>query len=281
MGTIDLHNHSAFSDGTDTPTELVKLAQSLGLEAVAVTDHDSVEGVDEALAAGWENGVEVVPGIEVSSDYRDNNIHILGYYIDHKDPSMRPVLDWVCQERYERNFLVCRKFQADGIDITMEELERTYPDAILGRPHMAELLMRKGYTSSVKEGFEKYVGKGCPYYMPKLRIPMRRAVEVILNAGGVPVLAHPLQYDYPENEVIEMIEYAKSCGIRGIEAYYSEHSPEDQAWVLKMAERYSLAVTGGSDYHGTRKTHIRMGTGMGDLAVPAEILPELKRIANR
>lgn len=278
MAYIDLHNHSTASDGTDSPREIIEKARTLGLAAAAITDHDTVAGVEEALLAGKELGVEVVPGIEVSSNYRDNNVHILGYYIDIHAEALRPVLDWVQIEREKRNEKITAMFLADGFDLSLEELRQTYPGAVIGRPHMAELLMRKGYTSSVKEGFEKYLGEGRPYYLPKERISIAQAVETIAAAGGVPVLAHPLQYHYPRREVIEMIETAKALGIRALEAYYSEHSPEEQNDLLRLADHYGLGVTGGSDCHGTRKTHIRMGTGTGHLAVPESVLAGLKRL---
>lgn len=177
MGEIDLHIHTTASDGTDTPAQAVEKAAALGLRAISVTDHDSVSGVAEAMAAGERLGVEVVPGIEVSSDYRDNNVHILGYFIDTAAPALRPVLEWVKNERDERNRKIVSMFAADGFDISMEILEELYPDSVLGRPHMAEYLMNKGYTSSVKEGFDRYLGTGKPYYLPKRRISIEKAVD--------------------------------------------------------------------------------------------------------
>lgn len=276
MDRIDLHIHTTASDGTDSPAAVVEKAAALGLRAIGITDHDSVAAVEEAQAAGARLGVEVIPGIEVSSDYRDNNVHILGYFIDIHAPALRPVLDWVRNERDERNRKMVDMFAADGFDISMEILEKIYPDSVLGRPHIAEYLMGKGYTASVKEGFDRYLAEGKPYYLPKRRISIARAVEVIQEAGGVPVLAHPLQYRYPEQETVEMIEYARSLGIQALECYYSEHTPAQQAWMLARAEKYGLGVSGGSDYHGTRKVHIAMGRGTGNLEVPYSVLEGLK-----
>lgn len=278
MSCIDLHIHTAASDGTDTPRAALEKAASLGLAAVSITDHDSVSGVPEAMRAGAELGVEVVPGIEVSSDYRDNNVHILGYFIDPAAAQLRPVLDWVKTERDERNEKIAAMFARDGFDISIAQLREEYPDSVLGRPHFCEHLMRKGYISSVKEGFEKYLGEGKPYYLPKRRISIAKAVETIVAAGGVPVLAHPMQYHYPEPELIELIETAKALGVRALEAYYSEFSAEQTAWLLRAAEKYGMGVSGGSDYHGTRKTHISMGTGCGNLAIPYSVLEELKKL---
>ncbi len=281
MRRIDLHLHTTASDGTDTPAETVEKAAALGLAAVALADHDTVSGVAEARRAGERLGVEVVPGIEVSSDYRDNNIHVLGYFLDPESPALQPVLDWVRIERIARNEYVVNRMADDGIDISVEELRREYPDAVLGRPHMAELLMKKGYVSSVKEGFERYLGEGSKYYLPKRRISLARAIETIRAAGGVPVLAHPLQYGYPLGEVTEMIEYAVSLGVRALECFYSEHSPEQERWLLAQAERYALGVSGGSDWHGSRKPWIQMGRGMDNLEIPYRVLEELRALAGK
>lgn len=278
MDRIDLHIHTTASDGTDSPAAVVEQAASLGLSAVAVTDHDTVAGVPEATAAGERLGVEVVPGIEVSSDYRDNNVHVLGYFIDVGSPALRPVLDWVTVERRERNERLCALLAEAGFDIDIDALRSAYPDAVLGRPHIAEFLMRKGYFASVAEGFDKYLDVGRPFYMPKRLIPMAKAVETVIAAGGIPVLAHPLQYKYPLREVEEMIDYAVSLGVRALECYYSEHTPAQQTWLLSQVERRGLGVSGGSDYHGSRKSWIAMGSGMGELCVPASVLTDLKAL---
>ena len=277
MDTIDLHIHSTASDGTDAPAVILEKCAALGLRAVSITDHDTVAGVREAMEAGQRLGVEVIPGIEVSSDYRDNNVHILGYFIDTDSPALRPVLNWVRKEREERNRKILARFAADGYDISLEQLRREYPNAVLGRPHMAEHLMRKGYVRSVREAFDRLLGEGMPYYLPKRRISIARAVEVILAAGGVPVLAHPFQYRYPLDEVEDMIDDAQRLGIQGMECYYSLHVPEEQTWLLDQARRRGLCVSGGSDYHGTRKPHISLGTGTGLMRVPYENLEELKK----
>ncbi len=275
---IDLHIHTTASDGTDLPAEAVRKAAALGLAAMSVTDHDTVDGVGPALAAGKELGIEVVPGIEVSSDYRDNNVHILGYFIDPAAKALEEVILWVQREREIRNRRIVKMFQDDGFDLSLEELEANYPHAVLGRPHMAEMLTRKGYVSSIKEAFDLYLGEDRPYFLPKQRISIARAVEVILASGGVPVLAHPFQYHYPLREVEEMIEYTRSLGIRAIECYYSLHSPEEQAWLLGRAEALGLGVSGGSDYHGTRKPHIAIGSGTGWMEVPYSVLEGLRAL---
>lgn len=276
---IDLHLHTTASDGTDTPAQAVARARELGLAAVAITDHDSVTGIDEALRAGEKLGVEVIPGIEVSADYRGNKAHIVGLFIDHTREDLRPAVEWSVFERAQRNEKIVGAMAADGFDISLEILNELYPDSMLGRPHMAEYLMKKGYVSSVKEAFDRYLGEGCPYYRNKERIPMERAAAAIRASGGIAVVAHPLQYSYPEEELICFLQSARDCGCLALEAYYSEHSPEEQDMLLTMAPGFGLGVSGGSDYHGSRKPHIEMGSGIGGgLAVPYSVLEALKAL---
>ena len=278
---IDLHIHTTASDGTDTPRQVVRLAAQLGLRAIAITDHDSVAGVEPALAVGAELGVEVIPGIEISSDYKQNHAHILGYFIDPASPALRPALDWAVNERNERNEKIVAAMAADGFDISIEILAQENPGAVLGRPHMAERLMKIGAVTSIKEAFDRYLGEGGRYYLPRRRMPMAQAMEVICAAGGLPVLAHPMQYGYDPAEREAFIRAGVEAGCAGLEAYYSEHSPQEQAQLLETAARYGLAVSGGSDYHGSRKPHIAMGSGInGTLAVPYSALESLKARKN-
>ncbi|MCD8087654.1 MAG: PHP domain-containing protein [Oscillospiraceae bacterium] len=276
-GQIDLHIHTTASDGTDAPQAVVELAHTLGLRAIAVTDHDSVAGIAEAQAAGDALGVEVIAGIEISADYRGNRAHILGYFIDPASPALAPAVNWAVNEREARNVKIVGAMEADGFDISLEALRQAYPGAVLGRPHMAEWLMKKGYVSSIKEAFDRYLGDGMPYYRPRERMPMAQAMEVIAQAGGVPVLAHPFQYGYDEAERVAFIQAAIKSGCQGLEAYYSEHSPDQRQWLLDAAAEYGLKVSGGSDYHGSHKPHIQMGSGIqGSLAVPYEVLERLR-----
>lgn len=283
MKTIDLHVHTTASDGTVTPEGVVEEAAAPGPGGGRHHGPRQHRRVDRALEAGRRLGVEVVPGIEVSSDYRDNNVHILGYFIRAGDPALRPVLEWVTREREERNRRIVGMLAGDGFDISMDQLEGEYPGAVLGRPHMAEHLMLRGYVATVKEAFDRYLGTGRPYYLPRRRISMEQAVEVIRRAGGLAVLAHPYQYGYPDPEREELLETARRLGIQALEAYYSLHTPGQQAALLERAAAWGLGVSGGSDYHGSRKPSIRLGTGQGGLAVPLRALEDLKSLwkANR
>lgn len=276
---IDLHIHTTASDGTDSPAQAVAKAGALGLAAIAVTDHDSVGGVAEAQEAGQALGVEVVAGIEISADYRGNKAHILGYFIDPAARALRPALDWAVNERADRNREIVGAMAADGFDISLAALDAAYPGSVLGRPHMAEYLMKKGYVATVKEAFDRYLGEGRPYYRPKKRMAMERAAALIGEAGGVAVLAHPLQYGYTGEELEAFIAAAQKAGCLALEAYYAEHSPQQQAFLLETAARYGMGVSGGSDYHGSRKPHIRMGSGIGGgLRVPYAVLEGLKAL---
>ena len=274
---VDLHIHTNASDGSERPADAVRQAREIGLAAIAITDHDTVSGVEEAMEAGAALGVEVVPGIEISADYCGNQAHILGLFIDPKSPALRPALDWAVNEREERNRRMVAAMAADGFDISIEELTANNPDSVLGRPHMAEHLMNKGYVSSVQEAFERYLGDDCPYYLPKRRIPLDVTAQLIREAGGLAIVAHPFQYGYSEPELHDYINAARTAGCTGIEAYYSEHSYYQRDYILAAAHQYGLLVSGGSDWHGTRKPHVRMGSGIGGrLSVPYKVLADLK-----
>lgn len=278
---VDLHIHTAASDGTDAPARAVEKAGALGLAAIAVTDHDSVSGLAEAEAAGAALGVEVIPGIEISTDFRGREIHIVGLFIDPASPALTPVLNWAVDEREARNEKIVAALAADGFPVSMEALRAANPGSVLGRPHIAEALVKGGRAASVQEAFDKYLGRGRPYYRERELMPMGRAIAIAAGAGGVPVLAHPLQYGYDEAGREELIASARDMGCRALEAYYSEHSPAQQAMLLQTARRYGLAVSGGSDYHGTRKPHIQMGSGIENgLFVPYSVLEGLKALVS-
>lgn len=256
--------HTTASDGSNPPREVIRLAHEAGLQAVAITDHDNVNGVQEAMEAGKQYGVEVLPGIELSADYRGIELHILGYLIDPEAESLSDLLDIALINREERNRKIVEKLRAEGIEITMEELRKRHPGTVLGRPHMGLLMMEKGYVDSVKQSFREYMGKGAKCYVPKTCMPLEQAVERILSAGGVPVLAHPFQYELPEPELRELIELLKRLGCAGMECIYARYSEEQRQYLLHLAEEYDLIATAGSDFHGTPKPDILVGDIRGD-----------------
>ena len=271
MPRIDLHTHTTASDGTLTPAEAVVHARLRGLSAVAITDHDTPAGIPEALEAGLACGVEVIPGIEVSVDYKGRGVHILGYFIDPAAPSLRHLLQWVVAERRRRNEEICAAMRADGIDITLHDLGGDDPESVIGRPHFAAALVERGYASDLNDAFRRFMNRGEIYYRKRSYIPLRQGLRVIRDAGGKPVMAHPLQYRLDESELLELIETLRAGGIVGMECLYSQYDADQTDYLKGLAARYGLCVTGGSDFHGTRKP-IEMGVP----DVPYELLDALK-----
>ena len=271
MKRIDLHVHTTASDGTMSPAEAVAHARLLGIDAIAVTDHDTPFGIPEALDAGSALGVEVVPGIEVSVDWFGRGVHVLGYFIDPAAPSLRHLLNWVVAERRRRNEAMAAAMRADGIGVTVDELVKSSPDSVIGRPHFAAALVKLGYADDVNDAFRRYLNRGQRYYRQRTYIPLRQAMDVILDAGGKPVMAHPLQYKLPEDELLTLVGTLRDAGAVGMECLYSQYEPGQSEYLMGLAANFGLAVTGGSDFHGSRKP-IEMGTP----AVPYELLERLK-----
>lgn len=275
---IDLHVHTTASDGTMTPRDLVLYAASKGLKAVAVTDHDTVGGVAEALEAGKEAGLKVVPGVEISVDY-PGEMHILGYFIDYKDPRLTEGLDRLRQFRENRNPLIVEKLRELGFDITMQEVINAAGGNIVGRPHFAAVMVRKGHVKDTKEAFENYLAAGKPAYVKKDRLTPREGIELITGAGGVPVLAHPKYLRFEEGrDLVNLIGELKELGLRGLEVYYSEHSTDETERFHRLAVVNDLIITGGTDFHGTNKADIEIGIGRGNLAVSYDLLDQFKKL---
>ena len=277
MDIIDLHAHTTASDGSLHPGELVQLAKDIGLLALAVTDHDTLEGVPEALEYGKALGLEVVQGVEISAEFKPGTMHVLGYDIDVQNHVIDGKLKALQEGRRTRNPKIISKLREMDIDITMDEVTEVAGGGQIGRPHFAQVLLRKGYVESVQEAFDLYLAKGGPAYLDKFRFFPREAIEVILEAGGLPVLAHPfsLKLDHTtelESLIAELVEY----GLVGLEVYYSKHTPEMTDYYLGLAERFGLAPTGGSDFHGISKSEIQLGKGLGNLAVPYRLLTGLR-----
>ena len=277
MKTIDLHVHTTASDGTCRPAEIVRLAAEAELAAVAITDHDTAEGYTEAAAAARGAGLELVPGIEISTRFF-GAVHILGYYIDPLSPQLRPVLDWVVQDRDERNRKMAELMAADGLPVDYEQMHARF-GAVVGRPHFAQLLVELGLADSIQDAFDRYVEKGRKYYVGRHFLSIERSIEIIHLAGGVPVLAHPFQYKLDDARLRELIEHCLESGLRGMECRYTGYDEEQVAYLLALAEEYGLLPTGGSDFHGANKPHIRLGRGLGALTVPYEYLAKLKEEA--
>lgn len=276
MQAIDLHVHSKHSDGTCTTRELVDLALYKGLKAIALTDHDTVAGLEEITAYAKDKDIEIVPGIELSTEYCGRDIHILGLYINPYNPRFREHLITFQESRIMRNRKMCENLAEQGIDITYEDLMDTFKGAVVTRAHYARFLLDKGYVKSMKEAFERYVGDHCKAFVPREKITPSQAVSLILEAGGIPVLAHPILYRMSDANLDKLVATLKEAGLMGIEAVYSTYAPSEERYVKRLAAKYDLLLTGGSDFHGSNKKDVDLGNGRGRLFVPEELLDKLK-----
>ena len=273
---VDLHCHSTCSDGTLTPKELVELAVSKGLGAIALTDHDSVNGIPEALAAARGTGLEVIPGIEFSTEYQGKDVHIVGLYYDYNDPLFQEKVKEFTDERERRNRKMCALMCADGIDIPYEKLTAAFPGAVITRANFARYLLDHNVVSSLKEAFENYVGDDCRYFIPREKISPEKAIAFTRQFHGFPVLAHPFQYNLGKEGLNVLVSRLTAAGLLGIEAYYNNHTPEMTQEIKDLADKYGLLLSGGSDFHGSNKPGLELGTGYGHLFVPGELLTKIK-----
>ncbi len=245
MQKADLHTHTTASDGLMSPQEVVRWASIKRLKAVGITDHDTVNGILPAIEASENYNVEVVPGIELSTLYEKEEIHILGYYIDYKAEWFLDTLKKIQNSRFERAERIVGKLQGLGVDITLEQVKDIAEDGAIGRPHIARAMINKGYITNIKDAFRGYIGKGGPAYVDRYKLECAEAVDMIRKLGGVSVLAHP--------GLIKSKEYIGKLldlGIDGIEAYHSKHDEETIRYALAIAQSRKLLITGGSDCHG-------------------------------
>ena len=318
---IDLHVHSTCSDGTFTPEELVDYAIQKGLTAFALTDHDTVNGLERAiryaeelrqaqaaspvgfsrnnaddrfpvsfsrndaaarLPVSSQSGAaalqvpEVIPGIELSTEYQGKDIHMVGLFIDYRQPEFAHYLEDFIRSREHRNEKMCALLREHGVDITYEALLSEFPGAVITRAHFARYLLSHGYIQSMKEAFDRYVGDHCPCFVPREKVTPAQAVELILGAGGVPVLAHPILYHMSDDRLDTLVAELKKIGLVGIEAIYSTYNTAEERQIRGLASKYDLKISGGSDFHGANKPKIDLGTGWGKLYVPDEVLENLR-----
>lgn len=261
MNFIDLHTHSTASDGSFTPREVVRLAREGGLRAMALTDHDTIDGLAEAMAAGEEYGVEVIPGVEISAYFPGGNMHILGLFIEYTDGLLDQRLAVLKQARADRNPQIVAKLNSLGIPITMEQVERLSGGGQVGRPHIARALLEGGYIRSFSEAFDKFLGNHGPAYVEKFRFPPKEAIAMIREAGGIPALSHPFTLELGSAYALKnLLMELKDLGLAGIEVFYSDHTQEQVALYLKMARELGLLITGGSDFHGQNKPEVTLGS---------------------
>ena len=274
--SIDLHIHSTTSDGTMNPSELVLYAHKKGLKAIAITDHDTIEGIEQALAAGGRVGMEVIPGIELSVKYGIHNVHLLGYLFDYRHKELHVALEQLQAGRMERNKKILAKLGRLGCPLHLHELEESAGSGQTGRPHIARLMVEKGYVQSMDEAFVKYLGQEGLAYTSRFIYQVEEAIDLIQQAGGIAVLAHPLQLDKSVDDLDHAVRQLCTMGLDGIEVYYPSHSRSFRKRLIALAEKYGLLMTGGSDYHGS----IRPGTSLAggkNVSVPAKLLVDMKQ----
>lgn len=275
-GYVDLHCHSTASDGTLPPAEVIALAVRNGVSALALTDHDTVGGIAEASQAAGNSVIEFLPGIEISCDVpRPATMHLLGYGVDPESPVLLDLTRRLIDGRNDRNPRIIRKLNELGVNISMEELEAQANGGVIGRPHIAAILMRKGYVSSIRQAFDNYLAPGGAAYFDKERISPRDAIEMVQQSGGVAVLAHPSQLRTENDAQLERtIKDLADLGLAGIEVIHSDNDAAMVEKYSKLAQRYDLLKTGGSDFHGTNKKDITLGTANGR-RIPREFFDAL------
>ncbi|MEN8253927.1 MAG: PHP domain-containing protein [Verrucomicrobiota bacterium] len=274
---IDLHTHSIYSDGTNTPAELVAMAERHGLKALALTDHDTVAGIPELLAAAENSSVKAVPGIELSAEWERGAMHVLGYFIDHANPALLERIERLRKGRDERNVEILKKLNRLGYRLLWEDVERQAgKEGVVGRPHIAAALVERGHMKSKKAVFELLLAKGRPGYVDRERFSAEKCIDFIRQAGGIAVLAHPATIHLPDGQLRTLVGGLKEHGLGGIEAYYAEHRPENIRKFAGWAEELDLVCTGGTDYHGMNTPDLKLGRGFGQLRVPDEAVARLE-----
>jgi predicted metal-dependent phosphoesterase TrpH len=265
----DLHVHTSVSDGKYTPEEIVKKAASRGLKYLAICDHDTVDGVAAAIEAAKKYpGLTIIPGVEMSTLAVGSEVHMLGYFIDYHNPAFRKLLAELSDSRIGRAQAMVAKLNEMGINVEWSRVQELAGDGTIGRPHIANAMLEKGYVSTFKEAFDKYIAQGGPAYVERSKITPAEAVGIIRKAGGLPVLAHPFTVNEPE----ALIKELKEAGLAGIEVYYNNYSPDERKTLAKLAAKYELIAAGGSDYHGIDEA---VETLIGESETPIEAVEAL------
>lgn len=277
MGFVDLHVHSNASDGTFSPSQVVELAKNAGLDAFALTDHDTTAGVPEALEKGRDLNIEAIPGIEVSSSFDGTEIHILGLFVNSDDPVLAAMLEKMRISRDRRNEKMLENLAADGISFTKEEICGDNPDTIITRAHIAHALVAKGICSGMDQAFKKYLQYGDRYCPQKEHLSPEEVVKTLISNGAFVALAHPFQYKFGDKKTEELIAHMADLGMKGLEVYHSSNNKLESMKLQEMAVRHHLLPTGGSDFHGGNKPDISIGTGRGGLRVSSLLLEDIKR----
>lgn len=272
MQNIDLHIHTIYSDGTCSPKEVIYRAEELGLAAISITDHDSVDGLEEALGMSKKVKVEIVPGIEMSADVGEDEVHLLAYYLDCKNRDFLSRLNEFQAARVKRNQKLIRRLEELGMEIDHRELKGLATKGVISRLHIARLMVKKGYVPSIGVAFEEWLNPGRPAHVKKMDISPFQIICLILKAGGVPVFAHPY-LSARDDLILDLVK----AGLKGIEVYHSAHNHQISEHYRKIAQRYHLLITGGSDCHGEAKGRMLIGT----VKVPISLLKDLKAAARK
>lgn len=277
---IDLHAHTTESDGSFTPEELILEAKRKGLSAIAITDHDTFAGIDKAAPIAAMHDIELIPGIEFSTDYNGKEVHVLGLYIDTNHPLLNEKLKEFREGRDNRNVLIVENLQKEGFDITMDALKAENPDCVITRANIARFLYEHSMIPSIQTAFEKYIGDNCKCFVNRFKITPMDAVRLIKEAGGTAILAHPLLYHMSTPVLQKMVDDMKKAGLDGIEAVYCTYSASEEREMKEFAQKNQLLISGGSDFHGSTKPKLELATGYGKLYIPYSILEEIKKHRN-
>lgn len=275
---VDLHVHSTASDGTYTPSELVEYAALKGLSAFALTDHDTISGLDQAIQTAESYNIEVIPGIEFSTEYNGKDIHIVGLAIDYQNPFFVEKLERFIDSRDLRNEKMCQLLTEHGMPITLSQLNERFPNSVITRAHFARFMLEQNYIKKLETAFEKYIGDHGPCYVPREKVNPVQAIKLIREANGIPILAHPPLYKLPPKELEQLVAHLSQHGLLGIEAIYSTYNRADENQMRLLARQYQLTISGGSDFHGKNKPYIDLGIGRGNLNISDEVWKNLKAL---
>ncbi|HKM34596.1 MAG TPA: PHP domain-containing protein [Lachnospiraceae bacterium] len=285
---VDLHVHSNYSDGSFSPRELVEYAITHNITAFALTDHDTTCGLTVAIRYAKElsgkvsdknpegKSVEVIPGIEFSTEYECRDIHVVGLFIHYDSAVFQNQITAFIDSRDTRNEKMCALLREHGISISYEELKNLFPSAVITRAHYARFLCDKGYVNSMSEAFDRYVGDYASCFVPREKVTPVQAVKLILSAGGIPVLAHPILYHMSTTKLKGLVSELREAGLMAIEGIYSTYSSSETRQVQEIAKEYHLLISGGSDFHGNNKPELHFGTGYGKLYIHESVLETLK-----
>ena len=277
--SVDLHAHTTHSDGTFTPAELIKLANEKNLTAIAITDHDITSGIEEAISYSHKSGIKVVPGVELSVNYNlpgKGHLHILGLFIDPRHPLLNKSLQNLREERLKRNQKILDRLKELGKPVSRDDLNSEAGIGTVGRPHIAAVMLKKGYVKNIREAFQRFLKSGAPAYFDRMRLNADQAIDLIHLAGGIAIVAHPLSLGFSSFKAAEeYILQLKITGLDGIEVYCSGQEEKIRQTMIQFARENTMVVSGGSDFHGTVKPDLQLGSGRGDLDIPDQVYKDL------